>query len=52
MAYDLAIRVRGGGGRGVWPVVAAWLGGAVLVVALGWGLLRYFAYGVPTPMGS
>jgi type IV/VI secretion system ImpK/VasF family protein len=51
-AYELAIRVRGGGGRPVWPVVATWIAFALGVFALGWAVLRYFAYAIPTPPGT
>ena len=51
-AYQLAIRVTGGGGRAVWPIVVTWLAGALGVVVLGWALLRYFAYHVAAPPGA
>ena len=50
-AYELEIRVRGGGGRGLWPVLLTWLGAAAGVFAVLWLVLRLMAAGVPLPPG-
>jgi type VI secretion system protein ImpK len=51
-AYELAIHVRGRGGKRLWPVLLAWIGAAAAVFGLLWVSLRWLAAGVPAPPGS
>ena len=51
-AYELAIHVRGRGGKRLWPVLLTWIGGAAVVFGLLWVSLRWLAAGVPAPPGS
>ena len=50
-AYEMEIRVRGAGGRRLWPVLLSWLGAGAGVFALLWVVLRLLAAGVPVPPG-
>jgi type VI secretion system protein ImpK len=50
-AYELEIRVRGAGGRRLWPVLLSWLGAGAGVFAVLWLVLRLLAAGVPVPPG-
>ena len=50
-AYRVEIELAGGGGRPLWPVVLAWLGGTALLFAVFWFVLRSLASGVATPEG-
>ena len=51
-AYDLAIHVRGSGGKRLWPVLLTWVGGAVAVFGALWLVLRLLAADVPAGPGS
>ena len=50
-AYHVEIELSGGGGRPLWPVMLAWLGGTAVLFAVLWLVLRSFASGVATPEG-
>lgn len=50
-AYRVEIEVSGGGGRPLWPVILAWAGGAAVLFAVFWLVLRSFVTGVATPDG-
>jgi len=50
-AYQVAIELRGSGGRRLWPVLLGWAGFALVVFAALWAALRYFAGQVPLPPG-
>lgn len=51
-AYRVEIELRGGGGRRLWPVVAAWSAGVVAVFAALWAVLRWFGSSVSLPPGA
>jgi type VI secretion system protein ImpK len=51
-AYRVEIELAGGGGRPLWPVILAWVGGTAALFAVFWLVLRSFASGVATPEGS
>lgn len=50
-AYRVEIELSGGGGRSLWPVILAWVGGAGILYAVFWFLLRNASSGVATPGG-
>ena len=51
-AYELAIHVRGGGGKRLWPVLLTWVGGAAAVFGVLWLVLRLLVANFPVPPGS
>lgn len=51
-AYRVEIELRGGGGRRLWPVVAAWSAGIVGTFAVLWTVLLWFSTRVSLPPGA
>ena len=51
-AYQVAILLRGPGGRRLWPVLAAWAGLVAGTLAILWTVLQIFASRVELPPGT
>lgn len=51
-AYEVAIQLRGPGGKRLWPVLLGWLGVVLATLTVLWGVLQLFANRVDLPPGA